>query len=187
MFLMLLLLIFNFFGFVLYNLYLGVLEFKGVCVNGFLICFRVVMKGICLDLVKRNVERNINVCNGFGLSNFIFEIVIDRFIGFLRSLLVREIVVLFNYRMVKKMLFKVWVFQYFLDDSVNDLKDEDWIVYFDEEIILIRGLVIGIFNFIVKGMLSFGQGVIIYVNEEIVCWIIIIFDLLRVGNDYGIL
>lgn len=110
MFLMLLLLIFNFFGFVLYNLYFGVLEFKGVCVNGFLICFRVVMKGMCLDLVKRNVERNINICNGFGLSNFMFEVVIDRFIGFLRSLLVREIVVLFNYRMVKKMLFKVWVF-----------------------------------------------------------------------------
>lgn len=96
MLLMLLLLIFNFFGFVLYNLYFGVLEFKGVCVNGFL-CFRVVMKGMCLDLVKRNVERNINICYGFGLSNFMFEIVIDRFIGFLRSLLVREIVVLFNY------------------------------------------------------------------------------------------
>lgn len=179
--------IFNFLGLVLYDIYPGAPEFKGTCGNGPLICFRVVTKGTCPDLVKRNVERNFNICNGLGLSNFIFEIVTDRFIGLPRSPSLREIVVPVNYRTAKKTLFKARALQYCLEDSVNDLKDEDWIVHLDEETILTRGSVIGILNFIAKGTSSFGQGVITYANEEIVCWITTIFDLSRVGNDYGII
>lgn len=179
--------IFNFLGLVLYNIYPEAPEFNGTCVNGPFLCFRVVTKGNCPDLVKRNVERNINICNGLGLSNFIFEIVTDRFIGLPRSPSVREIVVPFNYRTAKKTLFKARALQYCLEDSVNDLKNEDWIVHLDEETILTRGSVIGILNFIAKGTSSFGQGVITYANEEIVCWITTIFDLSRVGNDYGII
>ncbi|XP_061164587.1 beta-1,4-mannosyltransferase egh-like [Saccostrea echinata] len=159
----------------------------GTLLHGPLVCFRVVTKGTCPTLVKNNVERNINTCSGLGLSNFIFEVVTDKAINIPKNLFVREIVVPFNYRTSKRTLYKARALQYCLEDCINMLKDEDWIVHLDEETVLTRASVTGILNFITKGTASFGQGIISYANEEIFFWITTIFDLARVGTDYGIL
>ena len=179
--------LFNFLGIVLYNLFPKLPGMKGSLTHHPLICFRVVTKGLNPRLVNENVQKNIILCNSLGLQNFIFEIVTDKFIDVSRIPLVREIIVPFNYRTTKGSKYKARALHYCLEDDVNTLNEEDWIVHLDEETILTKGSVIGIVNFIAKGTSSFGQGVITYANEEIVSWITTIFDLSRVGNDYGIL
>lgn len=179
--------LFNFLGIVLYNTWPRTPTLKGTFLHGPFICFRVVTKGLYPNLVKKNLERNINICNSIGLSNFIFEIVTDKAIDIPKNMFVRETVVPFNYRTSKKTLYKARALQYCLEDNVNTLDDGDWIVHLDEETVLTKASVIGILNFIEKGTASFGQGIISYANEEIFCWVTTIFDFARVGADYGIL
>jgi egghead protein (zeste-white 4 protein) len=178
---------FNFLGIVLYNTWPKTPTLKGSVLHDHFICFRVVTKGIYPNLVKKNVERNINICSSIGLFNFIFEIVTEKAIDIPKSMFIKEIVVPFNYRTSRKTLYKARALQYCLEDNVNTLNDDDWIVHLDEETVLTKASVIGILNFIAEGTASFGQGIISYANEEIFSWVTTIFDFTRVGADYGIL
>ncbi|XP_050417566.2 beta-1,4-mannosyltransferase egh [Patella vulgata] len=150
-------------------------------------CFRVVTRGLYPQLVKTSLQRNIDICMKLGLSNYVFEVVTDEFIGIKESLNVREVVVPENYQTKHGSRYKARALQYCLEEGVNILSDNDWIIHLDEETLMTESSLIGVINFINDGQYEFGQGVITYANEEIVCWITTLADCIRVGIDYGLI
>jgi egghead protein (zeste-white 4 protein) len=98
---------------------------------------------------------------------------------------VREIVVPPDYRTKSGALFKARALQYCLEDKVNLLSPNDWIVHLDEETLLTENSVRGILNFVGDGKHQFGQGLITYANEEVVNWITTLADSFRVTDDMG--
>ncbi|OWF41915.1 beta-1,4-mannosyltransferase egh-like [Mizuhopecten yessoensis] len=177
----------NFLGIVMFNTFPEKPKVKSSTLFGPFLCFRVVTRGTFPELVRKNVSRNIAICSELGLDNYIFEVVTDTAINLTKSSRTREVVVPAQYQSANGCLYKARALQYCLEDSVNVLSDNDWIIHLDEETLLTESCVIGIINFIKEGLYSFGQGVITYANEEIVNWITTIADLVRVGVDYGII
>ena len=112
------------------------------------ISFRVVTRGSFPDLVRHNVERNLRVCEDFGLDKFVIEVVTDTPILLPKNPKVREIVVPSNYRTSTGAKFKARALQYALEPDVNILNDDDWIVHLDEETIMTTSSLTGIFNFL---------------------------------------
>lgn len=82
-------------------------------------------------------------------------------------------------------MFKSRALQYCLEDSVNVLNPNDWIVHLDEETILTENSVKGITNFVLDGKYPFGQGLITYANENVVNWLTTLADSFRVSDDMG--
>ncbi|KAK6173830.1 hypothetical protein SNE40_017218 [Patella caerulea] len=150
-------------------------------------CFRVVTRGLYPQLVKTTLQRNIDICMKLGLSNYVFEVVTDNFIGITESLNVREVVVPNSYQTRHGSRYKARALQYCLEEGVNILSDNDWIIHLDEETLITENSLIGVINFINDGKYEFGQGVITYANEEIVCWLTTLADSIRVGVDYGMI
>lgn len=150
-------------------------------------CFRVVTRGMYPDLVKRNVERNIEICYKVGLDNFKFEVVTDNALNLPKSALVRELVVPSGYVTQRNSLFKARALQYCNEPSVNILSREDWVVHLDEETLLTESSAIGLANFASQNQADIGQGVISYANEEIVNWWTTLADSVRVSVDLGMM
>jgi egghead protein (zeste-white 4 protein) len=90
-----------------------------------------------------------------------------------------------DYRTKSGALFKARALQYCLEDKVNLLSPNDWIVHLDEETLLTENSVRGILNFVGDGKHQFGQGLITYANEEVVNWITTLADSFRVTDDMG--
>jgi egghead protein (zeste-white 4 protein) len=99
----------------------------------------------------------------------------------------RELVVPENYRTKTDAKYKARALQYALEDSVNILNDEDWIVHLDEETLLTKSSLVGILNFLYENKHQIGQGVISYGKEEIVNWSTTLADSIRVASDFGVL
>ncbi|KAK6173717.1 hypothetical protein SNE40_017123 [Patella caerulea] len=177
----------NILGIVCFNCYPSTPVLRTSLLFGPFVCFRVVTKGTYPELVKRNIQRNIESCMKLGLTNFVFEVVTDSAIGVSKSAQVRELVVPDKYRTKNGTLYKARALQYCLEEGVNILSDNDWIIHLDEETLITESSLIGVINFINDGQYEFGQGVITYANEEIVSWITTLADSIRVGIDYGIL
>ncbi|KAK3099639.1 hypothetical protein FSP39_007358 [Pinctada imbricata] len=175
----------NFLGIVLYDTHPSKPKLKSPTLFGPFVCFRVVTRGTMPELVRKNVYRNIETCAKIGLDNYIFEVVTDSAINMPKTGRIREVVVPAKYRSSKGTMYKARALQYCLEDGINLLTDNDWIVHLDEETILTESSIIGILNFIHDGTAQLGQGVITYANEEIVSWITTIADLVRVGIDFG--
>ncbi|XP_052103053.1 beta-1,4-mannosyltransferase egh-like [Mytilus californianus] len=175
----------NFLGIVMFNTHPSKPKLKTSPMSLPSICFRVVTKGKYPHLVNRTVDKNIKTCLEVGLHHYQFEIVTDSPIGLPNNSCIREVVVPSTYSTTNGSLYKARALQFALEDEVNILSDNDWIVHLDEETVLTESSVIGIANFIHDDIYSFGQGVIIYTKEEIVCWITTLADLVRIGTDYG--
>ncbi|XP_052793876.1 beta-1,4-mannosyltransferase egh-like [Mya arenaria] len=178
---------FNFCGLVMFNTHPAKPKLKTSTLFGPFICIRVVTRGTFPELVKKNVERNIEVCSRIGLDNYILEVVTDNTVNLPKSPRLREVVVPTKYQTKNHTLYKARALNYCLEPGVDMLTDNDWIVHLDEETLLTESSVIGIVNFINDGTYKFGQGVITYANEEIVSWITTLADLVRVGMDYGMI
>ncbi|KAK3603475.1 hypothetical protein CHS0354_030316 [Potamilus streckersoni] len=151
------------------------------------LCFRVVTRGLFPDLVKSNVQRNIEVCYKVGLENFKFEVVTDNSLNLPKSALIRELVVPATYVTRNNSLFKARALHYCLESDVNILSDDDWIVHLDEETVLTEGSLIGLANFAGQELGLVGQGVITYANEEVVNWWTTLADSVRVSVDLGMM
>ncbi|KAL3880314.1 hypothetical protein ACJMK2_032572 [Sinanodonta woodiana] len=177
----------NFIGIVSFNTHPQKPKLKTSTLFGPFICFRVVTRGTFPELVKKNVQRNIEICSRIGLDNYIVEVVTDTAVNLPKSPRMRETVVPSTYQTMNRTMYKARALNYCLENGVNVLNDNDWIVHLDEETILTDSSVIGIINFINDGIYQFGQGVITYANEEIVNWLTTIADLVRVGMDYGMI
>ncbi|XP_019876003.1 beta-1,4-mannosyltransferase egh [Aethina tumida] len=177
--------LFNFVGLTYYNAFQDKVVLKGSPLLAPFICIRVVTRGDYPQLVKTNVTRNMNKCVDAGLENFMIEVVTDKPINLENHRRVREIVVPPTYKTKTGALFKARALQYCLEDKINVLSDNDWIVHLDEETLLTENCVKGILNFVVDGKHQFGQGLITYANENIVNWITTLADSFRVTDDMG--
>nr|CAG4651867.1 EOG090X07AI [Triops cancriformis] len=176
---------FNFCGLVFYNAFPGKPQLRELPVKLPLICIRVVTRGNYPDLVRRNVERNMNTCLDSGLDNFLIEVVTDKSIGLPTNARTREVVVPAEYRTKSGVLFKGRALQYALEEGVNMLSDCDWIVHLDEETLLTESSVKGIVKFALADKHSFGQGLITYGNENVVNWLLTLSDVYRSADDMG--
>ncbi|XP_076750523.1 beta-1,4-mannosyltransferase egh [Xylocopa sonorina] len=177
--------LFNFVGLTIYNAFLDKIVLKGSPLLAPFICIRIVTRGDYPLLVKENVNRNLNRCIETGLENFQIEVVSDKPIGLFPHRRIREIVVPPNYCTSSGALFKARALQYCLENSVNELADNDWIVHLDEETLLTENSIRGILNFVLDGKHQFGQGLITYANEDVVNWITTLADSFRVADDMG--
>lgn len=177
--------LFNFCGLVFYNAFPDKVVLKGSPLLAPFICIRIVTRGDFADLVKANVTRNMNTCLETGLENFLIEVVTDKPINLPKHRRIREVVVPRSYRTKSGALFKSRALQYCLEDSVNILNNNDWIVHLDEETLLTENCVRGIINFVLDGKYPFGQGLITYANENVVNWLTTLADSFRVSDDMG--
>ena len=177
--------LFNFIGLTIYNTFPDKVELKGSPLLAPFICIRVVTRGDYPQLVKNNVNRNMNKCIEAGLENFQIEVVSDKPIGLASHRRIREVVVPGEYRTSSGALFKARALQYCLENNVNELADHDWIVHLDEETLLTENSIRGILNFVLDGKHQFGQGLITYANEDVVNWITTLADSFRVADDMG--
>lgn len=177
--------LFNFFGLVFYNAFPEKVVLKGSPLLTPFICIRVVTRGDYPELVKSNVMRNMNTCLDTGLENFLIEVVTDKQVNLAKHRRAREIVVPKNYKTKTGALFKSRALQYCLEDNVNVLNNNDWVVHLDEETLLTENSVRGIINFVLDGKHPFGQGLITYANENVVNWLTTLADSFRVSDDMG--
>lgn len=177
--------LFNFIGLSIYNAFPDKVELKGSPLLAPFICIRVVTRGDYPQLVKTNVNRNMNKCIEAGLENFQIEVVSDKPIGLPAHRRIREVVVPLNYTTSSGALFKARALQYCLENNVNELAENDWIVHLDEETLLTENSIRGILNFVLDGKHQFGQGLITYANENVVNWITTLADSFRVADDMG--
>lgn len=176
---------FNFCGLIFYNAFPDKVVLKGSPLLAPFICIRVVTRGDFPDLVKTNVMRNMNLCLDTGLENFLIEVVTDKPLNLPKHRRIREIVVPKAYKTKSGALFKSRALQYCLEDSVNVLNNNDWIVHLDEETLLTENSIRGITNFVLDGKYPFGQGLITYANENVVNWLTTLADSFRVSDDMG--
>lgn len=99
----------NCLGLVIYNAFPDKVQLKGSPLLAPFISIRTVTRGDFPDLVKDNVNRNMNTCLAVGLENFIIEVVTDKPIGFAKHPRIRELVVPSEYKTKTGALFKVVV------------------------------------------------------------------------------
>uniref|UniRef100_A0A182MRW6 Glycosyltransferase 2-like domain-containing protein n=1 Tax=Anopheles culicifacies TaxID=139723 RepID=A0A182MRW6_9DIPT len=177
--------LFNFFGLVIYNAFPEKVILKGSPLLAPFICIRIVTRGDYSELVKTNVLRNMNTCLDTGLENFLIEVVTDKLIDLPKHRRTREIVVPREYKTKTGAMFKARALQYCLEDKVNVLNNNDWVVHLDEETLLTENSVRGIINFVLDGKHPFGQGLITYANENVVNWLTTLADSFRVSDDMG--
>lgn len=175
----------NFLGLIVYNAFPDKVVLKGSPLLAPFICIRVVTRGDYPELVKTNVMRNMNTCIDTGLENFLIEVVTDKPVNIPKHRRIREVVVPKDYKPKSGAMFKSRALQYCLEDNVNVLNLNDWIVHLDEETILTENSVRGITNFVLDGKYPFGQGLITYANENVVNWLTTLADSFRVADDMG--
>lgn len=126
-----------------------------------------------------------NTCLDTGLENFLVEVVTDKALNLANHRRIREVVVPKDYKTKSGALFKSRALQYCLEDHVNVLNNNDWIVHLDEETLLTENSVRGIINFVLDGKHPFGQGLITYANENVINWLTTLADSFRVSDDMG--
>lgn len=137
------------------------------------------------DLVRQNAIKNKATCLEAGLRNFLIEVVTDKPIGPPKDPRIRQVQVPTSYRPKREAMFKARALRYCLEDEVNELADEDYILHLDEETIMTYDSVCRIIDFIREGKYDFGQGLITYANEPVVNWITTLADSARVADDVG--
>lgn len=98
--------IFNAIGLTFYNAFPDKVTLKGSPLLAPSVCIRVVTRGDFPELVKNNVDKNMNKCLDAGLENFLIEVVTDKPIGLDGHRRIREIIVPQDYKTSTGALFK---------------------------------------------------------------------------------
>lgn len=178
-------LLFLFSGLIKFDVFPEKVQLNGCPTLAPFICFRVVTRGDYPSLVSDNVARNMETCQDVGLEHFIIEVVTDKRMNINQSSKLREIVVPIDYKTKTGALYKARALQYCLEDDVNNLNGNDWIVHLDEETLMSEDSVRGILNFVMDGRHKFGQGLITYAHGNVVNWMTTLIDNTRVADDMG--
>ena len=98
----------NFLGLTLYNAFPDKVQIKKSPLITPLLCIRTVTRGDFPDLVKNNVNRNMNTIMDVGIENFMIEVVTDKLIETLpKHPRIRQVVVPSDYQTKTGALFKV--------------------------------------------------------------------------------
>ncbi len=177
--------IFIILGLTFYNAFPSNIKLKGKPPQKPLICIRVITRGNYPKLVQDNVVTNMKICSKIGLENFLIEVVTEKSVGLLDMPRVREIILPPSYKPKNGALFKARALQYCLEDEINILENEDYIVHLDEETVISADAARGIVNFVLENKHDFGQGLITYTNGEVVNWFTTLADASRVADDMG--
>lgn len=175
----------NFLGLFCFNAFDEKVTLKGSPLLTPMICIRTVTRGDFPHLVRENVVRNMAKCSEAGLDNFLFEVVTDKPLRLPAMPRLREIVVPSSYKPRNGALYKARALEYCLQDEVNVLADNDYVVHLDEETVMTANSVRGILNFVIEKKYDFGQGLITYANEHVINWITTLADSIRVADDMG--
>lgn len=149
-------------------------------------CFRVVTRGLYPELVRNNVNKNFLTCIESGLNNFSIEVVTDKQVYLVDTdKRIRELVVPSIYKSSTGAMFKARALQYALEPGISPVKFGEYIVHLDEETMITKNVINGIINFALDGKHAFGQGLITYMNLEIVNFFTTLADSYRVADDMG--
>ena len=97
----------NFLGLTLYNAFPEKITPKGSPLLAPFICVRTVTRGDFAELVRNNVNRNMNTCLEAGLENFIIEVVSDKVLNLPKHPRIREVIVPAEYKSKSGTLYKV--------------------------------------------------------------------------------
>lgn len=97
----------NLLGLTIYNAFPDKVQLKGSPLLSPLICVRTVTRGDFPELVRNNVNRNMNTCLEVGLDNFMMEVVSDKPLDLPKHPRIREVVVPRDYRTRTGAMFKV--------------------------------------------------------------------------------
>lgn len=178
--------VFNLLGLLIFNPFSKKQQQSVILKETPFICFRVVTRGLYPSLVQTVTARNLEICLKCGIKNFKFEVVTDNPLNLTPSHYVREILVPRDYKTSNGTLFKARALHYCLDQSINILSPDDWIIHLDEETLLTEGVLNGIVDFVRKPSSNIGQGVITYGGNEIENWWTTLMDGVRTGIDYGL-
>jgi len=163
------------------------------------LCIRMVTRGLYPRLVRRNVKKHLETMNTVGVENFMVEVVTDNAVNlapfFVDSRNVREIIVPDSYRCKSGARNKARALQYCLEEGVNLLKDEDFVIHLDEETVLTEDAVRGILNFVSDNKHAIGQGLITYGTQPPLAFssfkttlqnrLCTVADSMRVADDLG--
>lgn len=131
------------------------------------ISFRIVTRGDFPDLVKENVNMLIELLNKLDLTNYVIEVVCNKAVNLPTKDKVRELVVPLDYCPANGCKYKARNLHYAVEDGINQLKDDDWIVHLDEESQLTKEAIVGIVDFINSNKHHIGQGMITYGKARI--------------------
>lgn len=82
---------FNFLGFICFNAFPERAKLKGSPLLAPFLCLRVVTRGDYPDLVRTNVNRNLNTCLRVGLEKFMIEVVTDKKIDLPENQRIRQV------------------------------------------------------------------------------------------------
>ncbi|WAR24957.1 BRE3-like protein [Mya arenaria] len=83
--------------------------------------------------------------------------------------------------------FKARALNYCLENHVNHLAVNDWIVHLDKETILTKESIEGVVHFVTEGAADIGQGPIIYASGHVVQnWVTTLADCIRLALDYSL-
>jgi len=185
---------FNLVGLTCFNAFPDKVALKSSPLLAPFVCVRVVTRGLYPNLVNKTVKQNMNTLLDAGLDNFIIQVITDTAVHLERNSRLIETVVPTSYRTKSGALNKARALQYCLEDDVNMLGDEDWIIHLDEETLLTGDSVRGIINFISSGKHHFGQGIITYASnpvhfksfaKKVQNRICTVADSFRVADDMG--
>ena len=163
------------------------------------ICIRVVTRGTYPELVRKNVVKNIDVLKSCGIEKFIVEVATDQPLYIEKqlddyALNYKETVVPANYKSKFDTRKKARALQYCLEEGINTLSKEDYVVHLDEETLITTEAMKGIIKFILDGKHKLGQGIITYgmlltPSSKHFTWvqhhICTVADSIRVSDDVG--
>lgn len=97
----------NLMGLTIYNAFPDKVQLKGSPLLAPLICIRTVTRGDFPELVRNNVNRNMNTCLDVGLDNFMMEVVSDKPLDLPKHPRIRGVVVPREYKTKTGAMFKV--------------------------------------------------------------------------------
>ena len=125
------------------------------------ICIRVVTRGTYPELVRKNVAKNIDVLKSCGIEKFIVEVATDQPLYIEKqlddyALNYKETVVPANYKSKFDTRKKARALQYCLEEGINTLSEEDYVVHLDEETLITTDAMKGIIKLQAMGFLIIG-------------------------------
>ncbi|XP_052780538.1 beta-1,4-mannosyltransferase egh-like [Mya arenaria] len=178
----------NCLGLVLYNPYDRKKSSRIRVSSAPFLCFRTVTKGDLPHFVVGNAIQNRDICLRMGLGNFVVEIVTDNPVNVPKvEKHIHETVVPKDYVTKHGTRFKARALNYCLENHVNHLAVNDWIVHLDEETILTEESIEGVVHFVTEGAADIGQGPISYASGHVVQnWVTTLADSIRLALDYSL-
>uniref|UniRef100_A0A646QCK4 Beta-1,4-mannosyltransferase egh n=1 Tax=Hemiscolopendra marginata TaxID=943146 RepID=A0A646QCK4_9MYRI len=177
--------IFNLIGLFVFDSFQNEVKLKVNPSKAPFICFRFVTRGHYFELIKNNVEVLKNICFKLGMKRFVIQVATETQLPLKEDEYVKQTVIPKDYVTKSGALFKARVLQYCLEDGVNFLRDNDWIVHLDEETKASENSIKGILNFVSDGRYQLGQGMLIFLRENLMTNPLALLDGWRVSDDLG--